>query len=97
MEAIAIVGLSARLPQDVVSTEAFWELIREGRRATTEIPSDRMNVQGFYHPDADRSDTVWSFPYSVLTGIKPRDIVTLTVCRDKCAEGALSQGKYGRL
>lgn len=61
MEAIAIIGLAAHLPQDATSSEQFWELIRGGRQTATEIPKDRIHIDAFYHPDSGRSDTV-DFP-----------------------------------
>ena len=58
MEPIAIVGMAARFPQDANSIEGFWRLIHEGRRVASEIPEDRLNMDAFYHPNPDRSDTV---------------------------------------
>lgn len=58
MEPIAIVGMAARLPQDASSLEGFWKVIREGRRVASEIPGDRINMDAFFHPNPDRTDTV---------------------------------------
>jgi hypothetical protein len=58
LESIAIVGMAARLPQDAVSIEEFWTLLYEGRRAASDIPKDRINMDAFYHPNSERSDTV---------------------------------------
>ncbi|KAI1208477.1 putative polyketide synthase [Annulohypoxylon truncatum] len=55
---IAIVGFSAKLPQDATSAEAFWQLLSEGRSARTEIPKDRFNIDSLYHPDLERLDTI---------------------------------------
>ncbi|MFE1802952.1 SDR family NAD(P)-dependent oxidoreductase, partial [Streptomyces sp. NPDC059517] len=41
-DAIAITGLSCRLPQ-APDAGAFWELLRAGRSAITEVPPDRWN------------------------------------------------------
>ena len=57
VEAIAIIGFSARLPQDATTAEAFWKFLCEGRSARTEVPKDRFNVDAFYHPDPDRQDS----------------------------------------
>ncbi|KAL8936336.1 MAG: hypothetical protein Q9216_004984 [Gyalolechia sp. 2 TL-2023] len=56
MEPIAIIGFSARLPQDADTTEGFWRLICEGRSAATQIPKERFNIDAFYHPDPERID-----------------------------------------
>ncbi|KAL9110642.1 MAG: hypothetical protein Q9227_004819 [Pyrenula ochraceoflavens] len=55
---IAIIGFSAKLPQDAVSAEAFWRLISEGRTTRSTIPQDRFNLDAFYHPNPDRPDTI---------------------------------------
>lgn len=60
LEPIAIVGFSARLPQDGETSEGFWRMLYEGRSAASAIPKDRFNVDAFYHPDVDRIDTVRS-------------------------------------
>ncbi|MEB3233351.1 MAG: type I polyketide synthase [Leptolyngbyaceae bacterium] len=51
MDAIAIIGIGCRYPGNVNSPEAFWDLLKEGRDATVEIPSDRFNVDEYYDPD----------------------------------------------
>lgn len=51
---IAIIGISLRGPGDASDTESFWQMLLDARSARTEIPKDRYNVDGFYHPDPDR-------------------------------------------
>jgi 3-oxoacyl-(acyl-carrier-protein) synthase len=58
LEPIAIVGMSAKLPQSATSPEAFWKLLKDGRSAMTEVPPDRFNIDAFYHPDGDRLNTL---------------------------------------
>ena len=74
MEAIAIVGMAARLPKDAVSDKHFWDLLLEGRLAVSEIPKNRLNMDAFYHQNSERSDTVRlllsSMPSSVV--LQPR-------------------------
>ncbi|MGV0643805.1 SDR family NAD(P)-dependent oxidoreductase [Mycolicibacterium sp. XJ2546] len=47
---IAIVGYAARFPgaQDV---DDYWDLLREGRDAISEVPEDRWNVDDFFDPE----------------------------------------------
>ena len=58
MEDVAIIGFSLRFPQDAVSPESFWNMLMEGRSASTEVPESRFNVDAFYHPDLDRLGSV---------------------------------------
>ncbi|MCP2342695.1 type I polyketide synthase [Actinomadura rupiterrae] len=48
--AVAIVGIACRLPQ-AAGTGAFWELLRDGRNAVTEVPPDRWDPDAVL-PDA---------------------------------------------
>jgi acyl transferase domain-containing protein len=58
MEAIAVIGFSMRFPQEATTAEGFWDILRQGRSVMTEVPPDRFNINGFYHPDASRAGTV---------------------------------------
>lgn len=58
LEAIAIVGLSLRFPQNATSSESFWNMLMEGRCAAREVPEDRWNLASFYHPDGERKDSI---------------------------------------
>ncbi|KFX95549.1 hypothetical protein O988_05747, partial [Pseudogymnoascus sp. VKM F-3808] len=55
---IAIVGMGCRFPQEATSPEKLWEMLYEKRHARTEVPGDRFNGEGFYHPDGDRSGSM---------------------------------------
>jgi acyl transferase domain-containing protein/NADPH:quinone reductase-like Zn-dependent oxidoreductase/acyl carrier protein len=53
-EPIAIVGLGCRFPGAVVDGESFWDLLRNGRNAISEIPADRWNADKYFDPDPDK-------------------------------------------
>ena len=55
---IAIVGMSCRFPGGASDVEKFWNLVSEGRSAWSRVPEKRFNVDGFYHPDGSRTNTV---------------------------------------
>jgi acyl transferase domain-containing protein len=55
---IAIVGLSFRLPTDISSDDAFWEMLQEGRSASGAVPDDRFSLERYWHPSPDRHGTV---------------------------------------
>jgi len=49
-DSVAIVGIGCRIP-GARSPEAFWQLLRDGVDAISEIPSDRWDWRDFYDPD----------------------------------------------
>ncbi|KAE8143892.1 putative polyketide synthase [Aspergillus pseudotamarii] len=58
LEPLAIVGFALRFPGGVASEDDFWHMIWEGRSAASDFPEDRLNINGFYHPDKSRQNTV---------------------------------------
>ncbi|MFC9916739.1 type I polyketide synthase, partial [Streptomyces sp. NPDC127197] len=72
-DAIAIVGLSCRLPK-APDKSAFWELLRDARHAIGEVPEDRWNAEEL--PPAARHgaflDRVDAFDPGFF-GISPRE------------------------
>lgn len=58
IEAVAIVGLSFRFPQEACSTDSFWKMLMEQRSTATEFPKDRLSASALYHPDPNRRGTV---------------------------------------
>ncbi|KAJ5094368.1 hypothetical protein N7456_010229 [Penicillium angulare] len=57
-EPIAVVGIGLKFPQDADSIHGFWDLLVHGRSTVTDVPKSRWNVDSFYHPNADRHDTM---------------------------------------
>ena len=51
-EPIAIIGLSCRFP-GAPNPDAFWELLRNGVDAISEVPSDRWDVDTFHSENPD--------------------------------------------
>lgn len=55
---LAIVGLALEFPQGADNEESFWKMLVAGRSASTDFPSDRFNIDAFYHPGDDRPSTI---------------------------------------
>ena len=58
LEPIAIVGISLEFPQDATSPESFWQMMMSGKSARTEVPPERFNINGFYHPTENKGTQV---------------------------------------
>lgn len=55
---LAIIGLAAKYAQGITDVNRFWDFLLEAREATTSYPKDRLNHEGFYHPDPEHAGTV---------------------------------------
>lgn len=51
-EPIAIVGMSCRFPK-AKNPESFWQLLRDGVHAITEVPKDRWEIDEFFDTDIE--------------------------------------------
>ncbi|ADO72988.1 type I polyketide synthase [Stigmatella aurantiaca] len=51
VEPIAIVGIGCRFPGGVVDPETFWNLLIQGRDATSEAPHGRWDDESLFDPD----------------------------------------------
>lgn len=83
---IAIVGIGCRYP-GASDPLAYWELLRDGRDAVSEVPADRWDVDAFYDADPQVPgktttrrggflDRVDQFD-AAFFGIAPREAATL--------------------
>jgi len=53
VEPIAIIGMGCRLPGGINNTDAYWELLQNGRNAIQEVPPDRWDIEKYYDADDD--------------------------------------------
>jgi acyl transferase domain-containing protein len=85
-EPIAIIGIGCRFPQ-ADSPAAFWQLLRNGVDAITEVPSNRWDIDRFYDPDPtqpNKTNTRWGGFLDQIDqfdpqffGIAPREASTI--------------------
>jgi len=86
-EPIAIIGMGCRFPGGANTPEQFWQLLREGVDAITEVPQDRWNIDDYYDPDPQAAgkmmtryggfvEPLYEFD-SHFFGLSPREAVTL--------------------
>lgn len=58
MEDIAVIGVGLRFPGDARNPDDLWTVLENGESQWSEIPKDRLNIDGFYHPGGDRQGSV---------------------------------------
>ncbi|MDZ8188308.1 MAG: type I polyketide synthase [Nostoc sp. ChiSLP02] len=59
-EPIAIVGASCRFPGKANNPEAFWQLLRNGVDAITEVPPQRWDIDAYYDPEPDTPGKIYT-------------------------------------
>jgi myxalamid-type polyketide synthase MxaE and MxaD len=69
---IAVIGMGCRFP-GAKDPESFWQLLRDGVDAISEVPADRWDKQAFYNPDASNPGTSISYWGGFLDGIDQFD------------------------
>nr|AIW82282.1 PuwE [Cylindrospermum alatosporum CCALA 988] len=86
-EPIAIIGMGCRFPGNANNPEAFWQLLRDGVDAITEVPKSRWDIDEFYDPDPHQPGKIYTRYGGFLSdvdqfdpqffGIAPREAVSM--------------------
>nr|WP_322664020.1 beta-ketoacyl synthase N-terminal-like domain-containing protein [Dendronalium sp. ChiSLP03b]MDZ8207924.1 beta-ketoacyl synthase N-terminal-like domain-containing protein [Dendronalium sp. ChiSLP03b] len=71
-EPIAIVGMSCRFP-GAKDLESFWQVLRDGVDATTEVPSSRWDTDAFYDPNPETPGKMYVRRGGFLDGVEKFD------------------------
>jgi 8-amino-7-oxononanoate synthase len=86
LEPIAVIGIGCRFP-GAKNPQAFWELIRDGKDAISQVPKSRWDLDDFYDPDPTKpgkANTKWGgFLEDIdqfdpqFFGIAPKEAITI--------------------
>ncbi|MEE8526152.1 MAG: SDR family NAD(P)-dependent oxidoreductase [Thermoanaerobaculia bacterium] len=68
-EPIAVLGMGLRFPGGADAPEAFWQLLRDGVDAITEVPPSRWDVEAYFDPDPEVPGKICCRYGSFLEGI----------------------------
>jgi acyl transferase domain-containing protein/ubiquinone/menaquinone biosynthesis C-methylase UbiE/acyl carrier protein len=52
-EPVAIVGMACHFPGGATTPDLYWQLLKEGKDAIVEMPSDRWNIDDYYDSNPD--------------------------------------------
>jgi len=58
IEPIAIVGMACRFPGGATTMEKLWSILHNKRCVVSDVPTQRFNVDGWYHPDPNHKGSV---------------------------------------
>lgn len=72
-DAVAIVGMSCRLPGNNQTPEDLWEFISGGGNAIADWPTDRWDSSTFFHPDKDRQGSCYAPGAATISGFEDFD------------------------
>ena len=68
-EPIAIVGMGCRFPGGATDPEAFWQLLRDGVDAITDIPPERWDAAAYFDPDVDAPGKMYTRSGGFTSGL----------------------------
>lgn len=55
---IAVIGMSCKFAGEATDPEKLWRICEERRSAWSRVPSSRFNLDGVYHPNGEKIDSV---------------------------------------
>jgi acyl transferase domain-containing protein len=72
-EPIAVIGMGCHFPGGASDPESYWQLLRDGRDGTSEIPAWRWPVDEFYSDDPDAPGRMYTRRGGFVEGIETFD------------------------
>ncbi len=70
---IAVVGVACRFPGGIRDIEDYWQLLREGRSAISDVPADRWDVDKYYDPNPEAVGKMYCRKGGFLAGVDQFD------------------------
>lgn len=64
-EPIAIIGMSSKFAEDATDNEGFWNMLTNKRSGWTPFPHSRFRLEGVYHPNNERLNSVRPIPHAM--------------------------------
>ena len=58
MQPVAVVGISCHFPGSINNLQDFSDFCAKGEEAWSEFPKDRFNIEAWYHPNPEKSESV---------------------------------------
>src|SRR4051812_1096172 len=59
-EPIAIIGQGCRFPGQIQTPEDFWHLLQTGTDTTSEVPTDRWDLNMYYDPSPEAPGKIYT-------------------------------------
>jgi len=72
-EPIAVIGMACRFPGNANRPEAFWDLLKKGEDAVTEVPKERWDADAYYDPDPEAPGKMYMKTGAFINGIENFD------------------------
>ena len=82
-EPIAIVGMGCRFPGDADNPESFWNLLKNGEDAVSEITSERWDLQEFYDPNPNTPGKMYARHLGLLNSVDCFDAEFFNISPDE--------------
>ncbi|GAO15061.1 hypothetical protein UVI_02048760 [Ustilaginoidea virens] len=90
MEDIAVIGIGLRFPGDATNPEELWRVLENGESQWRDIPKDRLNIDGYFHPSGNRLGSFFSITADDAQAIDPQQRMLLEVSYEALENGEFS-------
>lgn len=87
MDDVAVIGIGLRFPGNATNPENLWDVLTKGESQWGEIPRERLNIDGYYHPSGDRLGSVSDF-------VGSNRLKSANGVEDPVSGRSSSQGRY---